>query len=126
MLILETLMNDSELCMISLLLANTTLEPQLARCSCAAFNNTTGTSKDTRAIHCVSRSSLRRLMAKDTTAPSNRRTLPLDIAYANDVDFTSHSHAFVDQMIGEVSLVAANSSCASLVMDIVIDLVRLA
>ena len=43
MQILETFLDDSELRMIHLLLADTTLEPRLAKGSCAAFNTTIGT-----------------------------------------------------------------------------------
>ena len=41
--ILETFLDDSELRMICLLLADTTLEPWLIKGSCAAFNTTIGT-----------------------------------------------------------------------------------
>ena len=43
MQILETFLDDSELRMIRLLLADTTLEPRLAKGSCAMFNTTIGT-----------------------------------------------------------------------------------
>ena len=43
MQLLETFLDDSELRMICLLLANTTLEPWLAKGRCAAFNTTIGT-----------------------------------------------------------------------------------
>ena len=41
--ILETFLDDSELRMIRLLLADTTLESQLVKGRCAAFNTTIGT-----------------------------------------------------------------------------------
>ena len=43
MQILETFLDDSELCMICLLLADTTLETRLTKGSCATFNTTIGT-----------------------------------------------------------------------------------
>ena len=55
----------------------------------------------TCAVHCVPRSSLAWSTTNDTTVPSNRHIyidLSLDIAYADDVDFVSHSRTFLDQM----------------------------
>ena len=100
--ILETFLDDSELRMICLLLADTILEPWLAKGNCATFNTTIGTRPRrqpvTCTIHCIPRSSPTRSKTNATTTPSNRYKLPLDIAYADDVDFVSHSRAFLSQV----------------------------
>jgi len=61
MQILETFLDDSELRMIRLLLADTTLEPRLAKGSCTMFNTTIGTPPRRQpvacTIHCIPRSS---------------------------------------------------------------------
>ena len=103
--ILEAFLNDSELCMIQLLLADTTLVPQLAKRSCAYLIPLLAPSKET-AWHlcyslCIYRSSLTLSMTNDTTKQtrtSNRHKPYINIACTDNVDFVSHSRNFLDQM----------------------------
>ena len=102
--ILEAFLNDSELRMIHLL-TDTTLEPRLAKKSCACLTPLLAPSKET-AWHlcyslCIYRSSLTLSMANDTTKQtrtSNERKPYIHIVCTDDVDFVSHSRTFLDQM----------------------------
>ena len=102
MQILETFLNDSELRMIRLLLADTTLEPWLAKGSCAAFNTTIGTpqgdSLPSVLFIVYLEAALHNLRQMLPQRPQTDINLSLDIAYADDVVFVSHSRTFLDQV----------------------------
>ena len=102
MQILETLLDDSELRMICLLLADTTLEPRLAKVSCATFNTTIGTPQGDSLSPVLFivylEAALRDLRLMLPQRPQTDIDLPLDIAYADAVDFVRHSCAFLNQV----------------------------
>ena len=98
--ILETFLDDSELRMIRLLLADTTLEPRLAKRSCATFSTTIGTPQGDSLSPVLFivylEAAVRDLRLMLPPHPQTDIDLPLDIAYADDVHFVSHSHAFLN------------------------------
>ena len=100
--ILETFLDDSELRMIRLLLADTTLEPRLAKGRCTAFNTTIdtpqGDSLSPVLFIVYLEAALRDIRQMIPQRPLKDVDLPLDIAYADDVDFVSHNRTFLDQM----------------------------
>ena len=100
--ILETFLDDSELRIICLLLADTTLEPRLVKGRCAAFNTTIGTPQGDSLSPVLFivylEAALRDIRQMIPQCPLIDVDLPLDIAYADDVDFVSHSRTFLDQM----------------------------
>ena len=102
MYILQTFLDDSELCMIRLLLADTTLEPRLVKGRCTAFNTTIGTpqgdSPSPVLFVMYLESALCDIQQMIPQHPLTDVDLPLDIAYVDEVDFVSHSRTFLDQM----------------------------
>ena len=91
--ILETFLNESELRMIRQLLADTTLEPRLTKGSYAAFNTTIGTPQGDSLSPVLFivylEAALRDQRQMLPQRPQMDIDLPLDIAYADDVDFES-------------------------------------
>ena len=102
MQILETFLDDLELRMICQLLADTTLELRLGKGSCATFTTTIcspqGDSLSPVLFIVYLETALRDLRLMLPQRPQTDIDLPLDIAYADDVNFVSHSHAFLNQV----------------------------
>ena len=102
MQILETFLEDSELRIIRLLLTDTTLEPRLSKGSYPAFNTTIGTPQGDSLSPVLFivylEAALRELRQMFPERLRIDVDQPLNIAYADDVDFVSHSRAFLDQV----------------------------
>ena len=98
--VLETFLEESELRIIRFLLAETSLEPRLQRGTCDPFNTTIGTPQGDSLSPVLFvvylEAALRDLRRKVQTRNNRDIGLPLDVAYADDVDFVSYSRAFLD------------------------------
>ena len=100
--VLETFVNGSELRIIQMLLADTTLEPRLKRGQGATFATTIGTPKRD------SMSPVLFVIYLEAALPDLRHNLPQRsledinmthyIEYADDVDFISNSNVFLDEV----------------------------
>ena len=100
--VLETFVNDSELRIIRMLLADTTLKPRLKRGKGSTFDTTIGTPQGD------SLSPVLFVIYLEAALPDLRHNLPQRpredinmpqyIAYADDVDFISNSNVFLDEV----------------------------
>ena len=103
MQVLDTFLYDSDLHMIRLLLADTTLEPQLAKGNCAAFTPLLALPKETachlRMLFVVYlEAALHDLRQMLPQHPLIHTDLPLDIVYTHDMDFVSYICVFLNQV----------------------------
>ena len=98
--VLETFLDESELRIIRFLLAETSLEPRLQRGTCDPFATTIGTPQGDSLSPVLFvvylEAALRDLRRKLQTRNIRYSGLPLDVAYADDVDFVSYSREFLD------------------------------
>ena len=100
--ILQTFLDESEMRMIRLLLADTTLEPRLSTGDCHAFATSIGTpqgdSLSPVLFTVYLEAALRDLRSRLPTRPLADANLPLDVEYADDTDFISTSRLFLDDI----------------------------
>ena len=100
--ILQTFLGESEMRMIRLLLADTSLEPRLSTGDCHAFATSIGTpqgdSLSPVLFTVYLEAALRDLRSRLPTRPLADANLPLDVEYADDTDFISTSRLFLDDI----------------------------
>ena len=89
--ILQTFLGESEMRIIRLLLADTSLEPRLSTGECHAFATSIGTpqgdSLSPVLFTVYLEAALRDLRSRLPTRPKTDANLPLDVEYADDTDF---------------------------------------
>ena len=99
---LQTFLGESEMRMIRLLLADTSLEPRLSTGDCHAFATSIGTpqgdSLSPVLFTVYLEAALRDLRSRLPTRPLADANLPLDVEYADDTDFISTSRLFLDDI----------------------------
>ena len=99
---LKTFIGESELRMIRLLLADTSLEPRLSTGDCHAFATSIGApqgdSLSPVLFTVYLEVALRDLRSRLPTRPIADSNLPLDVEYADDTDFISTSRLFLDDI----------------------------
>ena len=99
---LQTFLGESEMRMIRLLLADTSLEPRLSTGDCHAFATSIGTPQGDSLIPVLFtvylEAALRDLRSRLPTRPLADANLPLDVEYADDTDFISTSRPFLDDI----------------------------
>ena len=99
---LQTFFGESEMRMIRLLLADTSLEPRLSTGDCHAFATSIGTpqgdSLSPVLFTVYLEAALRDLRSRLPTRPLADANLPLDVEYADDTDFISTSRLFLDDI----------------------------
>ena len=99
---LQTFLGESEMRMIRLLLADTSLEPRLSTGDCHAFATSIGTpqgeSLSPVLFTVYVEAALRNLRSRLPTRPLADANLPLDVEYADDTDFISTSRLFLDDI----------------------------
>ena len=99
---LQTFLGESEMRMIRLLLADTSLEPGLSTGDCHAFATSIGTpqrdSLSSVLFTVYLEAALRDLRSRIPTRPLADANLPLDVEYADDTDFISTSRLFLDDI----------------------------
>ena len=100
--ILQTFLGESEMRIIRLLLADTSLEPRLSTGECHAFATSIGTpqgdSLSPVLFTVYLEAALRDLRSRLPTRPQTDANLPLDVEYADDTDFISTSRLFLDDI----------------------------
>ncbi len=100
--VLETFVNDSELRIIRMLLADTTLEPRLKQGKGSTFATTIGTPQGDSLSPVLFviylEAALRDLRHNLPQRPREDINMPQYIAYADDVDFISNSNVFLDEV----------------------------
>ena len=100
--VLETFVNDSELRIIRMLLADTTLEPILKRGKGSTFATTIGTPQGDSLSPVLfviyPEAALRDLRHNLPQLPREDINMPKYIAYADDVDYIRNSNAFLDEV----------------------------
>ena len=104
LLVLQSFLDEPELRMIRFLLAATSLEPRLSTGDCHAFASTIGTPQGdslsavlfTVYLEAALRD-LRSCLPPRPPTPGDAR-LPLDVEYANDIDFISYSRPYINEM----------------------------
>ena len=99
---LQTFIGESELRIIWLLLADTSLEPRLSTGDCHAFATSIGTpqgdSLSPVLFTVYLEAALRDLRSRLPVRPLAESNLPLDVEYADDTDFISTSRLFPDDI----------------------------
>ena len=100
--VLETFVNDSELRLIRMLLAETTLQPRLKRGKGSTFAPTIGTPQGDSLSPVLFviylEAALRDLRHNLRQRPREDINMPHYIAYADDVDFISNSNVFLNEV----------------------------
>ena len=100
--ILQTFLGESEMRIIRLLLADTSLELRLSTGECHAFATSIGTpqgdSLSPVLFTIYLEAALRDLRSRLPTRPQTDANLPLDVEYADDTDFISTSRLFLDDI----------------------------
>ena len=100
--ILQTFLGESEMRIIRLLLADTSLEPRLSTGECHAFATSIGMpqwdSLSPVLFTVYLEAALRDLRSRLPTRPQTNANLPLDVEYADDTDFISTSRLFLDDI----------------------------
>ena len=100
--VLETFVNDSELRIIRMLLAETTLQPRLKRGKGSTFATTIGTPQGDSLSPVLFviylEAALRDLRHNLPQRPPEDINMPHYIAYADDVDFISNSNVFLNEV----------------------------
>ena len=100
--VLQSFLDEPELRMIRFLLAATSLEPRLSTGDCHAFASTIGTPQ----VHSLSpvlskvylEAALRDLRSCLPPRPPADTKLPLDVEYADDIDFISYSRPYLNEI----------------------------
>ena len=99
---LQTFLGKSEMRIIRLLLADTSLEPRLSTGECHAFATSIGMpqgdSLSPVLFTVYLEAALRDLRSHLPTRPQTDANLPLDVEYADDTDFISSSRLFLDDI----------------------------
>ena len=100
--ILQTFLGESEMRIIRLLLADTSLEPRLSTGECHAFATSIGTpqgdSLSPVLFTVYLEAALQDLRSRLPMRPQTDANLLLDVEYADDTDFISTSHLFLDDI----------------------------
>ena len=100
--VLETFVNDSELRIIRMLLAKTTLQPRLKRGKGSTFATTIGTPQGDSLSPVLFviylEAALRDLRHNLPQRPTEDINMPHYIAYADDVDFISNINVFLNEV----------------------------
>ena len=100
--VLQSFLDEPELCMIRFLLAATSLEPRLSTGECHAFASTIGTPQGDSLSHVLFtvylEAALRDLRSRLPPRPPADAKLPLDVEYADDIDFISYSRPYLNEI----------------------------
>ena len=100
--VLQSFLDQPELRMIRLLLAATSLEPRLSTGDCHAFASTIGTPQGdilSPVLFTVYlEAALRDLRSRLPPRPPADDRLPLDVEYADDIDFISYSRPYLNDI----------------------------
>ena len=100
--VLQSFLDEPELRMIRFLLAATSLEPRLSTGDCHAFASTVGTpqgdSLSPVLFTVYLEAALRDLRSRLPPRPPADDRLPLDVEYADDIDFISYSRPYLNDI----------------------------
>ena len=100
--VLQSFLDEPELRMIRFLLAATSLEPRLSTGECHAFASTIGTpqgdSLSPVLFTVYLEAALRDLRSRLPPRPPADAKLPLDVEYADDIDFISYSRPYLNEI----------------------------
>ena len=100
--VLQSFLDEPELRMIRFLLAATSLEPRLSTGDCHAFASTVGTpqgdSLSPVLFTVYLEAALRDLRSRIPPRPPADDRLPLDVEYADDIDFISYSKPYLNDI----------------------------
>ena len=100
--VLQSFLDEPELRMICFLLAPTSLEPRLSTGDCHAFASTIGTpqgdSLSPVLFTVYLEAALRDLRSRLPPRPPADDRLPLDVEYADDIDFISYSRPYLNDI----------------------------
>ena len=100
--VLQSFLYEPELCMIRFLLAATSLEPRLSTGDCHAFASTIGTPQGDSLSPVLFRVYLeaarRDLRSRLPPRPPADDRLPLDVEYADDIEFISYSRPYLNDI----------------------------
>ena len=100
--VLQSFLDEPELRMIRFLLAATSLEPRLSTGECHAFASTIGTpqgdSLSPVLFTVYLEAALRDLRSRLPPRPPADARLPLDVEYADDIDFISYSRPYLNEI----------------------------
>ena len=100
--VLQSFLNEPELRMIRFLLAATSLEPCLSTGECHGFASTIGTpqgdSLSPVLFTVYLEAALRDLRSRLPPRPPADARLPLDVEYADDIDFISYSRPYLNEI----------------------------
>ena len=100
--VLQSFLDEPELRMIRFLLAATSLEPRLSTGECHAFASTIGTpqgdSLSPVLFTVYLEAALRDLRSRLPPRPPADVKLPLDVEYADDIDFISYSRPYLNEI----------------------------
>ena len=100
--VLQSFLDEPELRMIRFLLAATSLEPRLSTGDCHAFASTIGTpqgdSLSPVLFTVYLEAALRDLRSRLPPRPPADDRLPLDVEYADDIDFISYSRPYLNDI----------------------------
>ena len=100
--VLQSFLDEPELRMIRFLLAATSLEPRLSTGECHAFASTIGTpqgdSLSPVLFTVYLEAALRDLRSRLPPKPPADAKLPLDVEYADDIDFISYSRPYLNEI----------------------------
>ena len=100
--VLQSFLDEPELRMIRFLLAATSLEPRLSTGECHAFASTIGTpqgdSLSPVLFTVYLEAALRDLRSSLPPRPPADAKLPLDVEYADDIDFISYSRPYLNEI----------------------------
>ena len=100
--VLQSFLDEPELRMIRFLLAATSLEPRLSTGECHAFASTIGTpqgdSLSPVLFTVYLEAALRDLRSRLPPRPPADAKLPLDVEYADDIEFISYSRPYLNEI----------------------------